>query len=149
MDSAVTILLVEDDAGDQVLTKRAFAKSKITNDIYVVETGEEALDYLFHRGKYANLKDAPIPSLILLDVNLPKKTGLEVLVEIRKCDKTRKIPIVILTTSRQKRDVDLAYELGANSFISKPIDVPKFLQIVQSLEGYWLQVVRLPSQEEG
>lgn len=142
------ILLVEDDAGDQELTKRALARGRVTNDLRIVEDGEEALDYLFQRGRYAGAGLAPRPDLVLLDLNLPRVDGREVLAEMRASKALHRMVVVILTTSEQEGDVLRSYDLGANSYIVKPVDMKQFLRVVQSLEEYWLQVVVLPPSAE-
>ena len=145
---SATILLVEDDRGDQELTRRALDEGKIRNDLRIVEDGEEALAYLFRRGKYKDPATSPRPDLLLLDLNLPRVDGREVLEQIRADSKLRRMAVVVLTTSRQEEDILRSYELGCNSFITKPGDMNQFMQIIQALEGYWFQIVVLPPKTE-
>lgn len=145
---SATILLVEDDRGDQELTRRALDEGKIRNDLRIVEDGEEALAYLFRRGKYKDPATSPRPDLLLLDLNLPRVDGREVLEQIRADSKLRRMAVVVLTTSRQEEDILRSYELGCNSFITKPVDVNQFIQVIQALERYWFQIVVLPPKTE-
>jgi len=145
---SATILLVEDDRGDQELTRRALDEGKIRNDLRIVEDGEEALAYLFRRGKYKDPATSPRPDLLLLDLNLPRVDGREVLEQIRADSKLRRMAVVVLTTSRQEEDILRSYELGCNSFITKPVDINQFIRIIQALERYWFQIVVLPPKTE-
>jgi len=138
----INILLVEDNEPDVVLTQEAFKDAKIANSLYVVEDGVEALNFLRRRGKHA---DVPRPDLILLDLNLPKKDGRAVLEEIKADPLLTSIPVVILTTSSDERDVIRAYTSHANCYIVKPVDFLQFMKIVKTIEGFWLTVVRLPN----
>lgn len=138
------ILLVEDNAGDAKLTIEAFKESKISNKITVVQDGIEAMDYLFKKGKYS---DATTPDIILLDLNLPKKDGREVLEEIKTNDTLKKTPVIILTTSKAEEDIAKSYDLHANCYILKPFDFEKFLSVVKSIEDFWLTVVKLPNKD--
>ncbi|HEY6951295.1 MAG TPA: response regulator [Bacteroidota bacterium] len=133
-----TILLVEDNADDVDLTLRALKKNNILNDIKVVMDGAQALDFLFCKGDYAERTALPAPALILLDLKLPKVDGLEVLRRIRSDDRTRLLPVVILTSSKQEQDLIQSYSLGANSFIRKPVDFHQFADAVLQLGLYWL-----------
>ena len=136
------ILLVEDNPGDIRLTKEAFKEEgNFTNTLHVVEDGVEALDFCFQRGDYA---DAPRPDIILLDLNLPRKNGDEVLKEIRKDPSLQAIPVIVLTSSEEHKDVVQSYELCANAYITKPVEPTEFAEIAQSLQNFWLSVVRLP-----
>ena len=139
------ILLVEDNAGDVLLTREALKGSKIANNLHVVRDGEEAMEFLYRRGKYAN--SLP-PDLILLDLNLPRKDGREVLDEIKTDDNLKKIPVVILTTSKSEEDILKSYNLHANCYITKPLDLDKFVSVVHAIEDFWLAVVRLPAGDE-
>lgn len=140
----IEILLVEDNAPDAKLTVEAFKESKVKNEIIVVEDGIEAMDYLFKRGKY---EKAETPDIILLDLNLPKKDGREVLEEIKTNDSLKKIPVIILTTSKAEEDILKTYDLHANCYIPKPVDFEKFLSVVKSIEDFWLTVVKLPPKD--
>jgi CheY-like chemotaxis protein len=142
------ILLVEDDRSDQELTRRALGEGKIRNELRIVEDGEEALAYLFRRGKYEDPTTSPRPDLLLLDLNLPRVDGREVLEQIRADSKLRRMAVVVLTTSRQEEDILRSYELGCNSFIPKPVDLNQFMQVIQALEKYWFQIVVLPPKTE-
>jgi len=142
------ILLVEDDRGSQELTRRALGEGKIRNELRIVEDGEEALAYLFRRGKYKDPATSPRPDLLLLDLNLPRVDGREVLEQIRADSKLRRMAVVVLTTSRQEEDILRSYELGCNSFITKPVDINQFMQVIQALERYWFQIVVLPAKTE-
>jgi len=134
------ILLVEDTASDEVLTLRALKKSGVANRVVVVRDGAEALDYLFARGAHAGRDVADLPRLILLDLNLPKISGLDVLRAVRADERTRRVPVVILTSSNEERDLLGGYDLGANSYVVKPVDFTQFSDAVRQLGLYWLVV---------
>lgn len=138
------ILLVEDNQYDAELTTRVLSKQRIANPIRVVEDGAEALDYLFGRGKYAGFEPHRHLKIILLDLKLPKLTGLEVLAAIRADDRTKKIPVVMVTSSREDPDIRKAYELGANSYVIKPIDFDSFSATIGALGMYWLIINQPP-----
>lgn len=138
------ILLVEDDPEDQELSRRALQRSKLQNDLFVVSDGEEALDYLYRRGKYEDPKSSPRPDLILLDLNMPKLDGRAVLERVKSDPKLKSIAVVVLTTSSQEEDILRSYNLGVNSYISKPVRMDGFLKALQDLEHYWLRLVVLP-----
>ena len=138
---AAEFLLVEDNPGDVRLTREALKDAKVLNTLHVVEDGVSALDFLYRRPPYA---DAPRPDLILLDLNLPRKNGREVLAEIKADDRTKMIPVVVLTTSRAEEDVLRAYNLHANCYITKPVDFAQFTHIVRTIEDFWLTIVTLP-----
>ena len=140
---AIEILLVEDNPGDVELTREALNTAKVSNRLHVVDDGAEAVDFLFKRGRFA---DAPRPDIILLDLNLPKKDGRQVLSEIKAEPGLAQIPVVVLTTSQAEEDVVRAYQLHANCYISKPVDFKRFLRIVASIEEFWLSVVKLPNR---
>jgi chemotaxis family two-component system response regulator Rcp1 len=140
----VEILLVEDSPADVALTREALEDSKLSNNLYVVTDGEEALDFLFHRGSHA---EKPRPDLILLDLNLPKKNGLEVLREIKKDEQLSLIPVVIMTVSKDERDIVESYRLHANCYIRKPVKFGEFIEIVKSIEDFWFSIVTLPPRE--
>ncbi len=137
----IEILLVEDNPGDADLAREALENSKIRNTLSVVGDGEEALAFLRRSGKYAA---APRPDLILLDLNLPKKSGREVLAEIKSDDYFKRIPVVVLTVSKDEEDIMESYNLHANCFITKPIDLHQFLRVVRAIEDFWLTIVKLP-----
>jgi two-component system response regulator len=132
------ILLVEDNDDDVELTRRAFEKSRIVNEMVVVRDGQEALEYLFVTGAHAGRDPAIMPSVILLDLNLPKLSGLDVLSRIRAEERTRRLPVVILTTSKEEKDVIGGYDLGANSYVRKPVDFAEFADAARQLGLYWL-----------
>jgi len=138
-----TILLVEDDADDEALTIRALTEHRITNDIVVVRDGVEALDYLFCRGVYAGREPKP-PTVVLLDLKLPKLDGLDVLRRVRADDRTRSLAVVILTSSDEERDVTHSYSAGANSFVRKPVDFAQFSEAIRQLGLYWLVLNEAP-----
>jgi two-component system, response regulator len=133
-----TILLVEDNPSDIELTKRALTKANVANELVVVEDGQEALDYLFGTGKYVGRDVLPSLALVLLDLKLPKVAGLEVLKRIRANERTKRLPVVILTSSKEERDIAMGYDLGANSYIRKPIDFFQFAEAIKNLGLYWL-----------
>jgi CheY-like chemotaxis protein len=137
----IVILLADDDEDDRMMTRKAFEKHKLANDFYTVNDGEELMKFLLRQGKYA---DAPRPGLILLDLNMPRKDGREALKELKANEKLRNIPLVVLTTSSEEEDVLKSYNLGANSYITKPVGFESLVKIVGSLGQYWFQVVKLP-----
>ena len=137
----IEILMVEDNPGDVRLTVEALKEGKVRNNFHTVEDGVEALAFLRRQGRYA---DAPRPDLVLLDLNLPKKNGREVLAEIKQDPDLRRTPVVILTVSQAEQDILKSYNLHANCYITKPVDLDQFLQVVKSIENFWLTVVMLP-----
>jgi two-component system response regulator len=143
------VLLVEDNPDDIELTKRAFQKNNISNALVITRDGAETLDYLFGRGKYQGRDIKNLPKLILLDLKMPKVNGLEVLKQIRRSEETKYIPVIILTSSQDIKDIITSYELGANSYIVKPIDFVKFHQVVQQIMLYWLMLNEQPSMIRG
>lgn len=140
--SPVEILLVEDNPGDVRLTREALTEGKVYSNLHWAKDGVEALEFLRRQGKFA---DVPRPDIILLDLNLPKKDGREVLFEIKNDDDLKRIPVVILTTSKAEEDVLRSYELHANCYVTKPVDLEKFIVVVQSIDRFWLTVVTLPN----
>ncbi|MCZ6802315.1 MAG: response regulator [Nitrospirae bacterium] len=141
----VEILLVEDNPADVELTLRALREHRLANHVHVVKDGAEALDFLFTTGSYADQQQEISPKVILLDLKLPKVDGLEVLRRIKADDRTKTIPVVVLTSSQEQRDLVSSYELGVNSYIVKPVEFEKFEQSVQELGLYWLLLNQLPS----
>lgn len=139
----IEILLVEDNPGDARLTLEAMRDAKVRNQIHVVEDGVEAMEFLRHQGRFA---DVPRPDLILLDLNLPRKDGREVLAEVKADPELRRIPVVILTTSRDEEDVLRAYDLHANCYVTKPVDMAQFMKIVSVIDEFWFKVVSLPKE---
>jgi len=137
----IEILLVEDNPGDARLTLEAFKEGKVLNNLTVMKDGVEALEYLHRQGSYAN---SPQPDLILLDLNLPRKDGREVLEVIKADERLKKIPVVVLTTSAAEEDIARAYSRHANCYITKPVDLDQFLRVVHSIESFWLTLVKLP-----
>lgn len=139
----VRILLVEDNPGDVRLTKEALREGKVRNDLHVVGDGEEAMAFLRRGDHHA---DAPRPDLILLDLNLPKKDGREVLEELKVDPEFRRIPVVVLTSSKAEEDILRSYDLHANAYITKPVDLDQFIGVVKAVEDFWFTVVRLPKE---
>lgn len=138
------ILLVEDSPEDFETTERAFRRSGLKNPIYRCSDGDEALDYLHRRRQYANPDKAPRPGVILLDLNLPGTDGREVLSEIKNDPNLKQIPVIVLTTSKDERDIEVCYSCGANSYIQKPVDLDGFMKAIERLNDYWFEVVILP-----
>jgi len=141
---ANVILMADDDDDDRLLALDALAEARLEGDLHFVENGEELLDYLCHRGKYVQPASAPRPGLILLDLNMPRKDGREALREIKADPELRRIPIVVLTTSQADTDIGAIYELGANSFISKPFQFEALVAVMRVLGQYWFKTVQLP-----
>ena len=140
----IDILLIEDNSGDARLAQEALKESKVKNRLHIVNDGMAATDFLFKRNDY---KDAPRPDLIILDLNLPKKDGREVLAEIKTEENLKSIPVVILTTSKAEEDILKTYNLHANCYIMKPLNFDKFIEVVKSIEDFWLTVVKLPNHK--
>lgn len=138
------VLLIEDSEADVRLTVEAFKEARVDNRLWVAEDGVEAMAYLRNEGAHRN---SPRPDLILLDLNLPRKDGRQVLQEIKADNSLRRIPVVVLTTSRAEEDVARAYDLHANCYISKPVDFAQFMRVVQSIEDFWLNIVKLPADD--
>jgi two-component system response regulator len=148
MDQPAHILLVEDNRMDVELTLDAFHEAKLLNTIYVASNGQEALDYLFGRGKYADRNAFPLPNLILLDLKLPGIDGFEVLRQIKSTPILKRLPVVILTSSKEEGDRALSYDRGANSYLVKPVSFDGFLGVVRQIEGYWLSLNVAPPEGE-
>ena len=144
IDSKVVILMADDDEDDRILTKDAFNVARLINPLYFVHDGEELMDYLHCRGKYESCESAPRPGLILLDLNMPKKDGREALKEIKEDENLCHIPIIILTTSKDERDVVLSYGLGANSVVVKPVTFEGLVEVLKVMGSYWFEIVKLP-----
>jgi CheY-like chemotaxis protein len=142
--SPITILMADDDADDRLMMRDALEENRLANDLHFVEDGEELMDYLFRRGKYEDPAKSPRPGLILLDLNMPKKDGREALQEIKGHGELKSIPVVMLTTSKAEEDVYRSYNLGVNSFISKPVTFESMVAIVRDLGRYWFELVELP-----
>ena len=141
LGKSIDILMVEDNPGDVRLTRESLTSAKLRNRLEVVPDGVEALAFLRREGKYAQ---APRPDLILLDLNLPKKDGREVLAEIKADEHLRRIPVVILTSSQAEKDIVAAYDLHANAYVGKPVDLEQFMTVVKAIEGFWMEIVKLP-----
>ena len=143
----IVILMADDDADDRMLTKDALAESRVLNDLRFVEDGEELLDYLKGRGAYTDRARWPRPGLILLDLNMPKKDGREALKEIKADPDLRRIPIVVMTTSKAEEDIFRSYDLGASSFITKPVTFEGLVQVMRIVGRYWFEIVELPPKK--
>jgi CheY-like chemotaxis protein len=144
----ITILLADDDADDRILAQDALKESRLANDLRCVENGEELMDYLFRRGAYADPETSPAPGLILLDLNMPRKDGREALREIKSHPHFRSIPVVVLTTSKAEEDIYRSYDLGVNSFITKPVTFDGLVNVMRALGKYWFEIVELPVNHE-
>jgi CheY-like chemotaxis protein len=144
----ITILLADDDPDDRQLTRDAFAENRLANVLNTVDDGEELLEYLQRRGRYADQRNEPLPGLILLDLNMPRKDGREALKEIKADPNLRRIPIVVLTTSKAEEDILRTYDLGVNSYITKPVTFKSLVELIKLLGRYWFEVVELPPDEE-
>ena len=145
----ITILMADDDADDRQMTKEAFEESHLTNDLRFVEDGVELMDYLQRRGKYSDPASSPLPGLILLDLNMPKKDGREALQELKADPRLKAIRIVVLTTSKAEEDIVRTYNLSAASYITKPVTFAALIDVVQTLGKYWLEIVELPAEQYG
>ncbi len=140
----ITILMAEDDPDDRLMTKEAFEENRLANDLRFVENGEELMDYLYRRGEFSDPDKSPYPGLILLDLNMPRKDGREALAEIKADATLRRIPIVVLTTSKAEEDILRSYDMGVSSFITKPITFEGLVDLMKTLGKYWLEFVALP-----
>jgi len=145
----ITILLADDDADDRVLAQDALKESRLANDLRFVENGEELMDYLLRRGQYADPETSPKPGVILLDLNMPRKDGREALREIKSNPELRSIPVVVLTTSKAEEDIYRSYDLGVNSFITKPVTFDGLVNVMKTLGKYWFEIVELPPERNG
>ncbi|RPJ06179.1 MAG: response regulator [Spirochaetaceae bacterium] len=143
----IVILVADDDADDRLLIKEAFEEARLLNPIHFVEDGEDLLDYLKRKKKYSNLVDTPLPGLILLDLNMPRKNGFEALKEIKSDEELKQIPIVVFTTSKIEEDIYSSYNLGVNSFITKPVTFQSLVSVMETLAHYWFEIVELPSSK--
>ena len=143
----ISILLAEDDPDDRLMATEALEESRLANDLQIVEDGEELMDYLYHRGKYADISNWSLPGLILLDLNMPKKDGREALKEIKADPNLRRIPVIVLTTSKAEEDIFRTYDLGVNSFITKPVSFESLVSIMKILKLYWFEIVELPYEK--
>lgn len=144
----IVILLADDDVDDRLLARDALAENRLANNLQCVEDGEELLDYLFRRGKYTDPATSPRPGLILLDLNMPRKDGREALKEIKSHPDLKKIPIVVLTTSKTEEDICRSYKLGVNSYITKPVTFSSLVEVMKALGRYWFEIVELPGNPE-
>lgn len=145
----ITILMADDDEDDRLLARNALRACRLANDLHFVVDGEELMDYLYHQGKYVEASKSPRPGLILLDLNMPKKDGREALREIKANPELRYIPVVVLTTSKAEEDIYRTYNLGANSYVSKPVTFESLVTVMRALGTYWFEIVELPSNESG
>jgi two-component system response regulator len=144
----ITILMADDDADDRLMTREAFAESRLANDLRFVEDGEELLDYLHRRGRYSDPASSPRPGLILLDLNMPRKDGREALREIKSDPRLKRIRVVVLTTSKAEEDIYRTYDLSAASYITKPVTFDSMVEVIRTLGKYWLEIVELPGEAE-
>ena len=145
----VIILYAEDDPEDRMLVEDAMKESRLANEMHFVEDGEELMDYLQRRGKYTELSDKPLPGLILLDLNMPKKDGREALEEIKADPNLRRIPIVVLTTSKAEEDILSTYDLGVSGFVIKPVTFESLVSLLKTISKYWFEIVEPPPQRTG
>ncbi|MDZ4815113.1 MAG: response regulator [Verrucomicrobiota bacterium] len=144
---SIVILIVDDDLEDRMLAKKALLASRLSNKVFFVEDGQDALDFLHQRNKYSDSSIYPQPDLILLDLNMPKVNGHQVLEEIKKSQTLKSIPVVILTTSQAEEDIVRSYYLGTNSYISKPVSFDGLVQVMKELNNYWFDIIRLPNKD--
>ena len=144
----ITILLADDDEDDRLLAKEALEESRMANDLRTVNDGVELIEYLNREGQFADPSQSPTPGLILLDLNMPRIDGREALKTIKSSERLRRIPVVVLTTSKSEEDVYRTYDLGVNSFITKPVSFEELVRVMRSLQSYWFQIVKLPEPGE-
>ena len=145
----ITIVMADDDEDDRMMAQDALDEARLSNELHCVEDGEELLDYLYRRGKYTSMSQDPLPGLILLDLNMPRKDGREALKEIKADPALRRIPIVVMTTSKAEEDIYRTYDLGISSFIIKPVAFESLVDIMKALSQYWFQIVALPPASLG
>jgi CheY-like chemotaxis protein len=141
----INIVMADDDPDDRMLTRDALAESHLANDLFFVEDGEELMDFLLHRGRFADVRRYPRPDLILLDLHMPRKDGREALREIKADDSLKQIVIIVLTTSQAEEDIFRSYQLGVNSFITKPVSFEALVDTMRTVSKYWFQIVKLPN----
>lgn len=141
---SITILVADDDPDDRQMLKEALDENRLSNDLHFVSDGEELMDYLNRRNKFENAKDSPLPGLILLDLNMPRKDGRECLNEIKTDARFKAIPVIVLTTSKAEEDIYRSYNLGVNSFVTKPVTFASLVDVTRDLGRYWLELVELP-----
>ncbi len=146
---AITIVMADDDAEDRMFAKEALVEARLANDLHFVEDGRELMDYLNRHGKYSHPMESPSPVLILLDLNMPKMDGREALQQIKADPRLRRIPVVVLTTSKAQEDIYRSYDLGASSFITKPVTFEGLVNLMRSLKRYWFEIVELPTNGQG
>ena len=146
IDSAITILIADDDADDRMLIEEAFEENRLSNKIDFVEDGEQVLEYLRREGKFEHLKGQPYPGLILLDLNMPRMDGRTALAKIKEDPKLCRIPVVVLTTSKAEEDILRTYGLGVASFITKPVTFERLVEVVRAIGAYWIEIVALPTE---
>lgn len=142
----IVILMADDDPDDRLMAMEALEESHLNNELHLVEDGEELFNYLKRKGKYKDLKKYPKPGIILLDLNMPKKDGRQTLKELKEDEELRKIPVIILTTSKAEEDILRTYDLGANSFITKPVTFEGLVEVIKKLGEYWFEIVKLPDK---
>jgi CheY-like chemotaxis protein len=140
----IIILVADDDPDDRLLVKDAFTESRLINPLYFVKDGQELMDYLNHQNQYTNIEQYPVPGLILLDLNMPRKSGSEALKEIKSDAKLRSIPVVAFTTSKAEEDILRTYDLGVNSFVTKPVNFESLVDLMKTISKYWFEIVELP-----
>jgi CheY-like chemotaxis protein len=143
----ITILMAEDDPDDRFLAQEALEEARLANDLHFVKNGEELMDYLYHRGEYAEASISPVPGLILLDLNMPRKDGRQALQEIKADAALRRIPVVVLTTSKAEEDILRSYDMGASAYITKPVTFDSLVGVMRVLGEFWLEIVQLPVEE--
>jgi CheY-like chemotaxis protein len=142
----ISILIADDDPDDRELTRDALAECRLANEVCFVKDGEELMEFLDRRGEYSSLSDAPLPGLILLDLNMPRKDGREALKEIKARPELRRIPIVVLTTSKAEEDILRTYDLGVNSYVTKPVTFESLVETIKVIGKYWFEIVELPAE---